>query len=83
MMNSYIVVMVASAGGLKALSEILSNLPPDFPAPIAVVQHLDPHYPSMLALILNKRTPLVVKQAEAGEKLKPGTVYIAPPDHTC
>ena len=72
--------MVASAGGLKALSEILSNLPPDFPAPIAVVQHLDPHYPSMLPLILNKRTPLVVKQAEADEKLKPGTVYIAPPD---
>ncbi|PMB13333.1 chemotaxis protein CheB [Fischerella thermalis BR2B] len=80
MTNSYIVVMVASAGGLKALSEILSNLPPDFPAPIAVVQHLDPHYPSMLAKILSKRTPLVVKQAEAGEKLKPGTVYIAPPD---
>jgi two-component system chemotaxis response regulator CheB len=56
MTNSYIIVMVASAGGLKALSTILSNLPPDFPAPIAVVQHLAPRYPSMLAPILNKPT---------------------------
>ncbi|WP_026731982.1 chemotaxis protein CheB [Fischerella sp. PCC 9605] len=80
MTNNYIVVMTASAGGLKALSQILSKLPEDFPAPIAVVQHLAPHYASMLAEILSKRTPLVVKQAEAGDKLYPGTVYIAPPD---
>ncbi|KOP23961.1 chemotaxis protein [Hapalosiphon sp. MRB220] len=81
MTNSYIVVMVASAGGLKALNCILSNLPPDFSAPIAVVQHLDPHYPSQIAQILNRRSFLTVKEAEVGDKLQPGTVYIAPPDH--
>ena len=76
----YIVVLTASAGGLKALSEILSNLPKNFPAPIAVVQHLSPHYPSLLAEILSRRTALLVKQAEAGDFLCPGTVYIAPPN---
>ncbi len=81
MTNNYIVVMVASAGGLKALNSILSNLPPDFPAPIAIVQHLDPHYPSQIAKILNRHSFLTVKEAEAGDKLQPGMVYIAPPDH--
>ncbi|MBW4431245.1 MAG: chemotaxis protein CheB [Pelatocladus maniniholoensis HA4357-MV3] len=81
MTNNYIVVIVVSAGGLKALSAILSNLPQEFAAPIAIVQHLAPHYPSMLAEILSQRTPLIVKQAEAADKLKPGTVYIAAPNH--
>ena len=78
--GNYIIVLTASAGGLKALSEILSNLPKDFPAPIVIVQHLAPDYPSMMAEILGRRTPLRVKQAEAGDELYPGTVYIAPPN---
>ncbi len=78
--NNYIIVLTASAGGLKALSTILSDLPKDFPAPIVVVQHLAPNYPSMMAEILGRRTLLRVKQAEAGDELYPGTVYIAPPN---
>jgi two-component system chemotaxis response regulator CheB len=76
-----IVLLAASAGGLKALSLILSDLPNDFPAPIVVVQHLSPTYPSLLAEILDNRTPLVVKQAEAGDCLVAGKVYIAPPNY--
>ncbi len=79
--ENYIIVLTASAGGLKALSKILSNLPKDFPAPIVIVQHLSPSYPSLMAEILSRRTLLQVKQAEAGDMLKPGTVYIAPPNH--
>jgi two-component system chemotaxis response regulator CheB len=75
-----IVGLTASSGGLKALSEILSNLPKNFPAPIVVVQHLSPNHRSRMAEILNKRTCLYVKQAQAGEILYPGTVYIAPPN---
>jgi len=78
--DNYLIVLTASAGGLKAVSEILSNLPKDFPAPIVVVQHLAPDYPSMMAEILSRRTLLRVKQAEAGDELNPGTVYIAPPN---
>ncbi len=80
MINNYLVVITASAGGLKALNQILSQLPQNFPAPIAVVQHLSPNYRSMLAEILSKRTAMAVKQAQAGDKLNPGTVYIAPPN---
>ena len=75
-----IVALGASLGGLKALSQVLSALPPDFPAAIVIVQHLSPRQPSFLVEILKQRTPLRVKQAEAEELLQPGTVYIAPPN---
>ena len=78
--NGYIVVLAASAGGLKAISEILTNLPEDFPAPIALVQHLSPNHRSYIAEILNSRTALRVKLAEVGDSLQSGTVYIAPPN---
>jgi two-component system chemotaxis response regulator CheB len=71
-----IVAIATSAGGLQALSE----LPADFPVPILVVQHLQPKQPSHLVHILQRRTRLQVKQAEAGDLLQPGTIYIAPPD---
>jgi two-component system, chemotaxis family, protein-glutamate methylesterase/glutaminase len=72
--------MAASAGGLRAISAVLSELPADFPAAIALVQHLDPRHRSLMAEILGRRTPLPVKQAEEGDRLQPGTVTIAPPD---
>jgi two-component system chemotaxis response regulator CheB len=76
-----IVAIAASAGGLKALSRVLSELPETFPVPILVVQHLDPRHRSLMDEILDKRTPLRVRQAEAGVRVEPGTVFIAPPNH--
>jgi len=75
-----IVALASSAGGLNALSEVLSALPETFPAAIAVVQHLDPRHRSLMAKILSGRTPLSVKEAEDGDRLEPGKVYVAPPD---
>ncbi len=75
-----LVAIAASAGGLNALSEVLSNLPADFPATIVVVQHLDPRHRSLMAEILSRRTHLKVKQAEEGDTLELSTVYIAPPN---
>lgn len=75
-----IIAIAASAGGLAALSKVLSGLPAGFPAAVVVVQHLDPRHRSLMADILGRRTPLQVKQAEAGETLQHGTIYIAPPD---
>lgn len=75
-----VVAIAASLGGLQAISEILSALPSDFPAAITVVQHLYPHYPSYMADILSRCTPLTVLQASSGDQLRPGTVYIAPPN---
>ncbi len=77
---SCVVAIAASAGGLKALSQVLSALPSNFPAAITVVQHLDPKRPSLMVDILKQRTRLRVKQADAGEALQPSTIYIAPPN---
>jgi two-component system chemotaxis response regulator CheB len=75
-----VVAIAASAGGLKALSDVFSALPAEFPAALVVVQHLDPRHRSLMADILSRRTPLTVKQAEEGDQLSAGTVYVAPPD---
>ncbi|HLV78627.1 MAG TPA: chemotaxis protein CheB [Chthonomonadaceae bacterium] len=76
-----VVALATSAGGLNALTQILAALPADFPVPVVVVQHLDPRHRSLLAEILGRRSCLAVKEAREGEKLCPGAVYIAPPDH--
>lgn len=53
-----LVTMATSAGGLTALSQVLGGLPAEFPAPIVIVQHLDPRHRSLMAKILGKRTKL-------------------------
>jgi two-component system, chemotaxis family, protein-glutamate methylesterase/glutaminase len=75
-----VIAVATSAGGLKALSQVLAALPGDFPCAIVIVQHLDPRHRSLMADILSRRTTLPVKQAAEGDKLEPGTVYIAPPN---
>jgi two-component system chemotaxis response regulator CheB len=76
-----IIAIAASAGGLMALTEVLEALPADLPVPVVVVQHLDPRHRSLMAEILGRRTALQVRQAQEGDRLEAGTVYIAPPDH--
>ncbi|WP_414551119.1 chemotaxis protein CheB [Anabaena sp. CCY 0017] len=79
--NFDIVAIASSAGGLTALNTILSALPKDFPAAIALVQHLAPQHPSLMSQILARHTALEVKEAEEGDRLTPGRIYIAPPDY--
>src|SRR5215470_9803219 len=73
-----IVAIACSAGGLLAVGRILSELPPDFPAPVALVLHLTSE--GVLREVLQRRTRLIVEWARAGTRLRPGHVYIAPPD---
>ena len=75
-----VVALASSAGGIAAISHILESLPAGFPAAIVVVQHLDPRHRSLMAEILRRRTPLEVVQATEGDRIRPGTVHIAPPD---
>ena len=63
------------------MSEVLSHLPADFPGAIVIVQHLDRRHRSLMADILDRRTPLIVRQAAEGDQLTGGTVYVAPPDY--
>jgi two-component system chemotaxis response regulator CheB len=76
-----IIALAASAGGLRALTDVLSALPRDFPAALVVVQHLDPRHRSLMAEILGKRTSLLVREAREGDLLEPGVAFVAPPNH--
>ncbi len=75
------VALASSAGGLACLTKILCDLPETFPSPILVVQHLLPTHKSYMASILARQTTLSVKEAEDGEPVDAGVVYIAPPDY--
>jgi two-component system chemotaxis response regulator CheB len=56
-----VVILAASAGGLAAVSRILSALPADFSAAIVVEQHLDPRHRSLMTSILSRRTSLSLR----------------------
>jgi two-component system chemotaxis response regulator CheB len=75
-----VVAIVGSAGGVRAMEAVLGGLPRDLDAAVLVVLHLTPLHRSLLANILGRRTDLVVRQAQDGDQLQPGTVYVAPPD---
>lgn len=76
--SSDLVVVGSSAGGIEALSILVSTLPPDFPAPVVLAQHLDPNHPSTLDLILQRRTSLPVEVVTLSSELRPGTIYVVP-----
>jgi two-component system chemotaxis response regulator CheB len=75
-----LVVIAASAGGLAALSAVLTAIPADFAGAVLAVQHLDPRHKSVIDQILSRRTPLEVSLATEGARILPGRVMVAPPD---
>jgi len=74
-----LVVIAASAGGIDALTQVLSRLPADLPAAIIVVQHLRDSRATHLPDHLNRLSPLRVCLAEHRMPVEPGVVYIAEP----
>jgi two-component system chemotaxis response regulator CheB len=75
-----VIVMGASAGGVDALSAVVSGLPADLDAPVLVVLHVSPVGTSVLPEILSRVGPLRAHHAADGEKLQAGRIYVAPPD---
>ena len=75
---SDLVVVGSSAGGIEALSVLVSTLPADFPAPVVLAQHLDPNRPSQLAPILERRSTLPIVIVSDHTPLSPGTIYVVP-----
>ncbi|MCU0552268.1 MAG: chemotaxis response regulator protein-glutamate methylesterase [Leptolyngbya sp. Prado105] len=76
-----IVAIGVSTGGPNALTTLLSKLPATFPVPIVIVQHMPPMFTKLLAERLTTKCSLPVREAEMGEMLRPGTVWIAPGDY--
>jgi two-component system chemotaxis response regulator CheB len=76
-----LVAIVASLGGIEALPDVLAALPGDFPAAVAVCQHVGPRSPLILPRLFGRRSRLPVAYAADGEPLVAGRIYTAPPDH--
>lgn len=79
MPTPYAIVIGASSGGVSALLELAAGLPRDLQAVVGVVLHVGIQ-PSILPDLLSARGPLQAVHPEHGQALRPGTVYVAPPD---
>lgn len=75
-----LVVIGVSTGGPDALTKLLLQLPGDFELPICIVQHMPAEFTGKLAARLNAASEMTVREAQAGDRLEGGTVYIAPGD---
>lgn len=73
-----LVVIGSSTGGPAALQTILTGLPALFPYPLLLVQHMPKTFTSVFAARLNQQCGIEVKEAEDGDKLKPGCALLVP-----
>ena len=73
-----ILAIGSSTGGPNALQAIITALPGTIPFPVVIAQHMTGLFTRSFAERLNNLAEVTVKEAENGEQLKPGCVYIAP-----
>jgi two-component system, chemotaxis family, protein-glutamate methylesterase/glutaminase len=76
-----IFVVGSSSGGIEALRTIVADLPKDFNGSIFIVQHTSPQSPGVLPTILQSSGLLPAVNATDGEQIRPGYIYVAPPDY--
>ena len=76
-----IVVIGASAGGVEALSGLVSHLPAELTAALFIVLHVPRGAPSALPRILSRAGRLPARHARHDERVEAGRLYVAPPDH--
>jgi two-component system chemotaxis response regulator CheB len=77
-----LVAIAASTGGPQALQVLLAQLPAGFPWPILVAQHMTTGFNREMADWLDRHAALEVREAVHGETLRPGRVYINPPEYS-
>ncbi len=77
-----LVAIGASAGGTQAVEHILKEITSASPG-IIVVQHMPEKFTTAFAQRLNNECEVEVKESSDGDKIVPGTVYIAPGNRHC
>jgi two-component system chemotaxis response regulator CheB len=73
-----LLVVGASTGGPSAVQRVLTELPVDYPFPVVVIQHMPPVFTRQFSLRLDRSLSLRSKEAEEGDLLVPGNVFVAP-----
>ena len=76
-----VITVGASMGGVESLTRLVERLPPNLPAAVLIVLHVSPDGRSFLPEILNRAHRLKAAHARDGEPIRPGRIYIAPPNH--
>ena len=79
--NIEVVALGISTGGPNALREVFAKIDPKFSKPILVVQHMPAGFTKEFAASLDRICPRAVKEAEDGDLIHPGQIYIAPGDY--
>jgi len=74
-----LIAIGASTGGTEALKDVLVDLPEQMPA-IVITQHIPPAFSDRFARRLDKACAVTVCEAQQGQRIEPGHVYIAPGD---
>ncbi len=75
------IVIGVSSGGMNAMNVLFSLLPKGFSIPIIILQHIGSHSDNEWIKILNKKTNIVIKEAEEKEKIEKGNAYVSPPNY--
>jgi two-component system chemotaxis response regulator CheB len=76
-----LIVIAASTGGPATLMKFIPSFPKDFPGALIIVQHMPGSFTSQFSQQLSESCAIRVKEAESGEIVAPGTVYICPGSH--
>ncbi|MDF2721413.1 MAG: chemotaxis protein CheY [Paenibacillus sp.] len=73
-----VVAIGTSTGGPRALQQVVTALPANFPAPVLIVQHMPPNFTKSLAQRLDASSQIHVVEAADGDRLRNGVAYVAP-----
>lgn len=73
-----LIVLASSTGGPKALQSVIPYLPANLDAPMVLVQHMPAGFTKSMAVRLNEVSKISVKEAEDGDRLEKGHIYVAP-----
>jgi len=73
-----LITIGSSTGGPVALQKLLSALPKNFPVPLVITQHIPPTFSGVLSSRLNEQSELEIAEANDGDQIMVGKVYIAP-----
>lgn len=76
-----LIVLASSTGGPATLMKFIPYFPKDFPGAVLLVQHMPGNFTAQFSSQLAEVSQMKVKEAEAGEIIVPGQLYVCPGSH--